>query len=72
MYLTSIFLSLFLGGYNKANAARLWTAITATILNTPVSSEIPEHKVSDLFNFFEYLDHYIFCNYKSINIMKIL
>lgn len=36
---------LLIGGYNKSNAAKLWTAITATVLKCPVSGEIPEHQV---------------------------
>ncbi|XP_045123574.1 histone deacetylase 8-like isoform X2 [Portunus trituberculatus] len=32
------------GGYNKSNTAKLWTAITATVLKCPVSTEIPEHQ----------------------------
>ncbi|KAG0721874.1 Histone deacetylase 8 [Chionoecetes opilio] len=38
--------TLFLGGggYNKANTAKLWTAITATLLQCPLPSEIPEHQ----------------------------
>ncbi|XP_063869215.1 histone deacetylase 8-like isoform X1 [Scylla paramamosain] len=38
--------TLFLGGggYNKSNAAKLWTAITSTVLKCPVSAEIPEHQ----------------------------
>ncbi|XP_064112963.1 histone deacetylase 8-like [Macrobrachium nipponense] len=38
--------TLFLGGggYNKINAAKLWTLVTASILNIPLSPEIPEHQ----------------------------
>ncbi|XP_066983946.1 histone deacetylase 8-like isoform X3 [Macrobrachium rosenbergii] len=38
--------TLFLGGggYNKINAAKLWTSITASILNMSLSPEIPEHQ----------------------------
>ncbi|KAK4300799.1 hypothetical protein Pmani_027023 [Petrolisthes manimaculis] len=37
--------TLFLGGggYNKANTAKLWTHITAKIINETIPSEIPEH-----------------------------
>ena len=37
-----------IGGYNKPNASRLWTSITATILNTTLPSDVPEHSVSVL------------------------
>ncbi|XP_069957053.1 uncharacterized protein [Cherax quadricarinatus] len=38
--------TLFLGGggYNVANTARLWTAVTSTILDTALNTEIPEHQ----------------------------
>lgn len=39
------FISTFTGGYNLANAARLWTYLTSIILGKPISNEIPEHKV---------------------------
>ncbi|XP_068220189.1 histone deacetylase 8-like [Palaemon carinicauda] len=43
--------TLFLGGggYNKINAAKLWTLLTASILNVSLSLEIPEHKYFPLY-----------------------
>lgn len=43
--------TLFLGGggYNKINAAKLWTTITASILNVPLNPEIPEHQFFPLY-----------------------
>ncbi|CAL4210692.1 unnamed protein product, partial [Meganyctiphanes norvegica] len=32
------------GGYNKINTAKLWTSLTSTITNSPISNDIPEHK----------------------------
>lgn len=31
------------GGYNESNVAKCWCSITASILNQPLPSEIPEH-----------------------------
>ncbi len=30
------------GGYNQANTARIWTAVTAALLDHPISSDVPE------------------------------
>jgi acetoin utilization deacetylase AcuC-like enzyme len=37
------------GGYNHANAGRLWTKLTAVAVNTDISNEIPEHSYWDLY-----------------------
>ncbi|KAK7068413.1 Histone deacetylase 8 [Halocaridina rubra] len=43
--------TLFLGGggYNKVNAAKVWTAITATILDISLPSDVPEHQYFPLY-----------------------
>ncbi|XP_045593976.2 LOW QUALITY PROTEIN: histone deacetylase 8 [Procambarus clarkii] len=43
--------TLFLGGggYDNINTAKLWTVITSTILDTPLSAEIPEHQFFPLY-----------------------
>lgn len=35
------------GGYNIANAARLWTSVTAQVLNRKISNDIPDNLVSE-------------------------
>ncbi|KAL7633788.1 UNVERIFIED_CONTAM: hypothetical protein RMT77_015743 [Armadillidium vulgare] len=37
------------GGYNNANAAKLWTAITLSILGESIPEEIPEHNFFPLY-----------------------
>ncbi len=34
------------GGYSLTNAAKIWTALTFTILNHEIPNDIPEHEVS--------------------------
>ncbi|ROT66423.1 putative histone deacetylase 8-like isoform X2 [Penaeus vannamei] len=43
--------TLFLGGggYNKVNAAKLWTVITSAIVDKPLSADIPEHRFFPLY-----------------------
>ncbi|XP_071544839.1 histone deacetylase 8-like isoform X1 [Panulirus ornatus] len=43
--------TLFLGGggYDKVNAAKLWTVLTSTLVSSPLSAEIPEHEFFPLY-----------------------
>lgn len=41
----SVTVCTFSGGYDKVSTAKLWTAITGTLLKCPLPTEIPEHQV---------------------------